>query len=432
MKVFGITSKMFFLWAFCLAFLLSATAKLACAQAGNAAKLRLEPGTLSFGMVNVGEAKALSVKIVNRKSSAVTISRISQSTPQFSVPDIHLPFNVPPGRSMMLTIAFKPSAKGHIDDTILLLGDEVSAKLHVHGTGARTIQISESLLANPSRLAFGKVQTGSSKAEFVTLTNRAGRAIRISRIRVSGRGFSYTGLPIPVSFAAGESYTFKVMFSPDSPSSKSGYLSVISNAPNSLVRIALWGNGRSGGHLSLSPSAFSFGSVAVGTTKDLNATLTANGSSVKISSATSTSPEFSLAGISLPLIIAAGQHKSLSVRFTPQSSGAASGRIAFNSTAANSPTLESLSGDGIKRGQHAVNLVWRRSTSPAVAGYHVYRSERSGGPYVKLTSLPNSTTSYTDSSAQAGTIYYYATTTVNKHGKESHYSNRIRVAVPGT
>jgi Abnormal spindle-like microcephaly-assoc'd, ASPM-SPD-2-Hydin len=423
---------MFFLWPFCLAFLLTATANLACAQAGNAAKLHLEPGTLFFGVVNVGEAKALSVKIVNRKSSAVTISRISKRAPQFSVSGMQVPFSLAAGRSMMLTIAFKPSAKGHIDDTILLGGNKASAKLHVHGTGTRAIQISESLRATPSRLAFGKVQTGSSKAEFVTLTNRAGRGIKISSIRVSGRGFSYTGLRIPVSLAAGQSYTFKAIFSPESPSSKSGYLSVISNAPNSLVRIALSGNGRSGGRLGLAPSAFSFGSVAVGTTKDLNATLTASGSSVKISSATSTSPEFSLAGISLPLIVAAGQHKSLSVRFTPQSSGTASGRIAFNSTAANSPTLESLSGDGIKRGQHEVKLVWRRSTSAAVVGYHVYRSRRSGGPYVKITSLPHSTTSYTDSSVQAGTIYYYVTTAVNKRGKESHYSNRVKVVIPGT
>jgi hypothetical protein len=368
--------------------------------------------------------------VVNHRSSVVTISRISKSAPQFRVSGIDVPFKLPAGRSMMLTVAFKPSARGHNDGTIFLLGEKASAKLQVHGGGTRK-QISESLSANPSRLTFGKVQTGSRKAEFVTLTNRAGRGIRISRIIVSGTGFSYTGLPIPVSLAVGQSYTFKAIFSPESPSVESGYLSLISNAPNSLVKIALSGNGSSSGRLSLAPSGFNFGSVAVGTTKNLNATLTASESSVKISTATSSSPEFSLVGISLPLIVAAGQHKLLTVRFTPQSSGAASGRIVFSSTAANSPTLESLSGNGIRRGQHEVTLTWRRSTSSAVAGYHVYRSERSAGPYVQITSLPDSTTSYTDSSVQAGTIYYYVTTAVNKRGKDSHYSNQVKVVIPG-
>src|SRR5262249_30643638 len=150
-----------------------------------------------------------------------------------------------------------------------------------------------------------------------------------------------------------------------------------------------------------------FGSVAVGTSKSLMATLTASGNSVKIWSATSNSPEFRLTGISLPLTVAAGEHKSLMIRFNPQSGGSAFGRIFFNSTAANTPTLESLSGTGTARGKHVVNLVWRASKSRAVVGYNVYRSVKSGGPYTKLNSLLHRTTSFTDSSVQAGNTYYY-------------------------
>jgi predicted phage tail protein len=168
----------------------------------------------------------------------------------------------------------------------------------------------------------------------------------------------------------------------------------------------------------------------VGTSKSLTATLSASGSSVKISSATSNSAEFSLAEISLPLIVAAGQHKSITLRFTPQSSGVASGRISFNSTAANSPTLESLNGTGIANGKHHVSLVWRPSASSKVAGYNVYRGAKSGGPYVRLNSALDSTTSFTDSSVQAGSTYYYVTAAVNKSGKESHYSNQVQVVIP--
>jgi hypothetical protein len=423
---------MFFLRAFCLALLLAGTVNLACAQNGSATELQLKPDALSFGQVKVGGVRALYFKFTNRTTHAVTISKIRNSAPQFHFFGDRLPFTLARGKSHTLGIAFRPSAKGHIDGTIVLLGNSAVATLQVHGTGTRTIAISESLRANPSSLAFGAVRTGSSKAEFVTLTNRAGRNVRIAKIAVSGAEFSLSGLSAPVILTAGQSYTFKAIFSPSSPSKQSGYLSVISNAPNPSLRVALVGSGSSAGRLALGPATLNFGSVAVGTTKNLAATLIASGSSVRISSATSNSPEFGLSGISFPLIIAPGQHKSLLVRFTPQSSGAASGRILFHSTAADSLTWESLNGTGISRSKHDVKLVWRPSPSSAVAGYNVYRGERSGGPYVRINSLVGSTTSYTDSSVQTGNTYYYVTTAVSKAGKESHYSNQVQAIIPGS
>jgi Abnormal spindle-like microcephaly-assoc'd, ASPM-SPD-2-Hydin len=424
--------RIFFLRAFWLALSLAGTVNMAGAQNWSATKLRLKPDALSFGQVKVGVVKALYFKFTNRRTHAVTISRIRKRAPQFHFFGDRLPFTVAGGKSHMFGIAFRPTAKGHIDDTILLVGNQAIAKLQVHGTGTRTIAISESLRANPSSLAFGAVRTGSSKAEFVTITNHAGRNVRIAKIAVSGAEFSFTGLSAPVILTAGQSYTFKAIFSPRSPSKESGYLSVISNAPNSTLRVGLVGSGSSAGRLALGPVSLNFGSVAVGTTKNLAATLTASGSSVRISSATSNSPEFSLTGISFPLILSAGQHKSLMVRFTPQSSGAASGRISFHSTAEDSLASESLSGTGITRSQHHVKLVWRPSSSTGVAGYNVYRSGRSGGPYVRINSLVGSTTSYTDSSVQTGNSYYYVTTAVNKAGKESHYSNQVQVIIPGS
>jgi fibronectin type 3 domain-containing protein len=158
--------------------------------------------------------------------------------------------------------------------------------------------------------------------------------------------------------------------------------------------------------------------------------VSASGSSITITSAGSTSPEFLISGISLPKTLAAGQTASYSVTFKPQSSGTASATIAFATNA--STASESVTGSGIAaptQQSHSVDLMWNPSTSQ-VAGYNVYRGSVSGGPYSKLTSTPTAATSYTDTAVASSTTYYYVTTAVSSGGQESSYSNQVQVSIP--
>jgi fibronectin type 3 domain-containing protein len=79
--------------------------------------------------------------------------------------------------------------------------------------------------------------------------------------------------------------------------------------------------------------------------------------------------------------------------------------------------------------QHTVALSWTASTS-TVAGYNVYRGTVSGGPYSKINSSLVATLSYTDSTVQSGTTYYYVTTAVDSSGDESTYSNEVSAPIP--
>ncbi len=62
--------------------------------------------------------------------------------------------------------------------------------------------------------------------------------------------------------------------------------------------------------------------------------------------------------------------------------------------------------------------------------YNVYHSLTSGGPYTKILSLTTNVT-YTDSSLQNGTAYYYVVTMLNILGDESAYSSEV-VALPAS
>jgi fibronectin type 3 domain-containing protein len=78
---------------------------------------------------------------------------------------------------------------------------------------------------------------------------------------------------------------------------------------------------------------------------------------------------------------------------------------------------------------HSVNLSWKASTS-IVAGYNVYRAEKTEGPFTKLNSSPIVKTNYEDTGVRAGHTYYYKVAAVDAKGKESESTTQIQAVVP--
>jgi hypothetical protein len=78
---------------------------------------------------------------------------------------------------------------------------------------------------------------------------------------------------------------------------------------------------------------------------------------------------------------------------------------------------------------HSVVLTWAPSTS-TVSGYNIYRSTVSGSGYTKLNSSLTASLSYSDTSVQAGTTYFYVATAVDSGGDESADSNQVSAAIP--
>ena len=78
---------------------------------------------------------------------------------------------------------------------------------------------------------------------------------------------------------------------------------------------------------------------------------------------------------------------------------------------------------------HSVKLSWHASTS-AVAGYNLYRSTSSGGPYIKANTVLITALSFTDETVNGGNTYYYVCTSLDSAGVESVYSNEVSAAIP--
>jgi hypothetical protein len=181
--------------------------------------------------------------------------------------------------------------------------------------------------------------------------------------------------------------------------------------------------------LGVSPTTLNFGNVTVGSSASLQATLTASNAAVTISTDQSTSSEFAILGLTLPATISAGQSIPVTIQFTPNASGTATGKAGFVSNAVDSPTVEQLTGTGVAQGSHTVDLSWEPGDGSAV-GYNVYRGTAQAGPFQEINTAMDASTNYTDNTVVSGTTYYYVATEVNAQGQESAYSNVVQAVIP--
>ncbi|HZR66756.1 MAG TPA: choice-of-anchor D domain-containing protein [Terriglobales bacterium] len=402
-----------------LGFLVLTVAVATSASAGT--RLSFSPSDLRFGGVLVGQSETLSATLINGGTTSVTISSVSSDQPTYTVRSSPLPMTLMPGQSLALNVTFQPTASGTQSALIGLKGTSVT--LAAHGWGTST----KSLISNPQSIAFGNVASGSTVSSSVTMTNSRSGSVTLSSQLLRGTGFSVQGLSFPITLSPGESYTFQIAFSPQSSGSVVGSFQALNARNGTVLSIPLSGTGTASGQLSLAPSSVAFGNVTVGSSATKTGSLSATGASVTVTSVSSSSSEFVLTGVAFPKTIAAGQTVPYTITFTPQSSGAASGTLSFASNA--STAAESVSGTGMAPVQHSVTLAWTPSASN-VSGYNVYRSSTSGGPYSKMNSGLNLTTSYLDMNVSASHTYYYVTTAVSSSGQESTYSNQVQAAIP--
>ena len=383
------------------------------------------PSSQAFGSVQVGSSSSLSQTLTNTGGSSLTISGAVASGAGFSLSGLSLPLTLNPGQSTSFAVLFSPTASGAASGSVSIgwNGSPTNLSIPLSGTGVGP----GALTANPTTLAFGSVQVGSSSSLSETLTNTGGSTVTISQANLTGSAFSISGLSLPLNLAANQSVTFTATFTPTSAGAASGSLSVESNAPNSPLNIALSGSGTSAGQLAVSPTSLSFGNVVVGSSASLTGSLTATGASVTVQPASDSNSEFVLSGISLPTTILAGQSATFTVTFKPLSSGATSASLSFPSNASNSPAVQTMTGTGTAPISHTVDLSW--NVSADAVGYNVYRGTVSGGPYTMINTSLDSTTTYTDSTVASGQTYYYVTTAVNG-SQESGYSNQATAVIP--
>ena len=303
------------------------------------------------------------------------------------------------------------------------------AENHATGTPSSATARTQ-LTCTATKLELGEVVVGQTRDRFITITNSGRTPITVLSAASTGTEFGLNGLDLPLTLAAGESFTFGISFAPQKNGRVDGSISIVSEAPNQALTMQLSGTGRATGQLQVTPATIDFGDASVGSTGTQNVQLTATGADVTVSSATISSENFQLGGPALPFTIPAGHSVPFTVTFFPDGSDSSSAILSFTSDASNSPTEKVVTLRIVGPVAHKVQLSWKASTSKHILGYNIYRGNRSGGPYKKINDVLDPNTGFTDLTVSAGHKYYYVATAVNWKKRESAHSKQIQVVIP--
>jgi hypothetical protein len=183
-----------------------------------------------------------------------------------------------------------------------------------------------------------------------------------------------------------------------------------------------------------------------------SANATVNGANVTAINFTGTAQTFSISGTISPTTGGSGATVTLSGSRTATTTANSSGNYTFSGLGNGSyvvtpsksgfkfgPTAETATINGANvtgvnftataQVSHSVAVSWTASTS-SVIGYNIYRSTVSGSGYIKLNSAPVIGLTYTDTSVQSGTTYFYVARAVSSSGVESADSNQDSATIP--
>ena len=394
--------------------------------------LSVSPSSVAFGTVSVGSEVTRTVQLASTGTASVTISGMTFSGSGISITGLAVPLTLAAGKDASLTITYKPSSAGTLAGSVSIASNASDPSELIGLSGTATTAPTSTLTATPSSITFGNVVIGTQTTQTIRLANSGTANVTVSGLAPSVAAVSVSGLTVPITLAPGTSANFTAAFKPTAASSVSGNITVTSNATDSSMPIALTGTGEAAvPQLTANPTSLSFGNTTVGSSNVKQVTVTNTGNvSTTISSAAVVGTGFSLSGSGSSVALNPGQSETYTVNFDPKSAANDTGTFSIASNAPNSPMKIGLSGTGVTSPtNHSVALAWDRSSS-TVIGYFVYRSSKSGGPYAKVNSAADASTSFSDSTVANGQVYYYVVTAVDSSNIESAYSNQVSVTIP--
>ncbi|GAA3149774.1 hypothetical protein GCM10010521_41570 [Streptomyces rameus] len=195
------------------------------------------PGALSFGSVPTGSTSdARTVTVSNPTSTAASVSSISTSGDYSQTNTCGS--SIAANGSCTVGVKFAPTATGSRSGTLTVNAGGITNTVTLSGTGTAPGPV---LNTDPASLSFAATVVGqSATAQTVKVTNSGTTSATVSGVSATG-DFSQTNNCS--TLAAGASCTVTVGFKPTTGGSRTGNLTVTSNANNSPTVVALTGSG---------------------------------------------------------------------------------------------------------------------------------------------------------------------------------------------
>ncbi len=190
------------------------------------------------------------------------------------------------------------------------------------------VAVAPSLSITPGSLNFAiQAVSSASSAQTLTLTNSGSTPLTISQTSTSG-DFARTSSCTPAPLRPGASCTVSITFLPTSTGTRTGLLTVYSNAATSQTTVQLSGSGAPPAAVVLNPVFLSFPSTLVASTSTPQTlTVTNTGGFSTTLGAPAVSGDFNLANSTCGTTLAPGATCSLAATFAPTAPGTRTGTL---------------------------------------------------------------------------------------------------------
>ena len=269
-----------------------------------------------------------------------------------------------------------------------------------------------SVNVSPPSMSYGNVSVKSSASHSFKLSNTGTTDVKVTNVTGQGPGFSLTGLSAPLDLNAGASVTFAIKFTPLAAGHETGTYSITTSADSSPVAISVDGTGvalpNGTPSIEVTPSPVNFGGVTIGTADSQTMRVTNNGTAeLTITKISASGTGFSVSGLSIPTMLAAGKDQTFTAAFKPTASGNQTGRISISSNAAGSPLVVDLSASGSTTSLHLTPSVTSLNFGSLPAGVGSSKPVKltnTGNADVAISSISVSGTGFSVSGGSDATL----------------------------
>jgi hypothetical protein len=313
--------------------------------------------SLTFATTQVGNAaQPQTITLSNAGTVPIHIAAL-QTTPDFTVQSSCT--TILPSASCILIVTFtpQPSASTAASTTRIsaleITSDASTALDFISLLGTAT---PSPLIVSPIALDFGSVQLGATSTLPLQITNTATTPATFNNI-TSTSDYTATGTcPTPGNtLAPSASCTEQITFTPTGTGTRTGTVAINTSLSSLPINVPLTGIGIQS-RLQITPSALSFGSIAVEASANLTLILTNTGNGPVNNLALTITGDYAVTVPCSTTILTPGSSCPVTITFTPTTLGPRTGTLTLASSDSNSPTLVPLSGTGVPNGSFLLTV----------------------------------------------------------------------------
>lgn len=239
---------------------------------------------------------------------------------------------------------------------------------------SRPVSSKAILTVSPLQLNFGDIALGQSSTQSLLLQSTGNLTVNVASYALSGAqagSFSIlNAADCTGALAPGNQCTLQVKATPTASGALQGSLAISADTLEPVPAVPLSANGVSGA-LSVAPGSLSFGSVTIGNSATLSATLTNSGTApltvASISGSAAAAAGFTYSGC-VGQTLAAGGACTLTVTYMPTTAGAQTAGLVINNTGVPATATLNLSGTGVAPTPQLGSLSAGVCPSPAPTG----------------------------------------------------------------